>query len=464
MTGTSLIYSFAADMDDNVSSIINSGDSVHSFRSSESSPGQGGFKAGMSRPPGLGISMPSPIGKPGHSYGSSASTAQNLTLTPTSSLDGAEFSYARQSSPFYGDGPSLTSDPPGFGSFDDDDGDHDGLLGLQALPRDRAHSHPGPLGPYGSSPTVRDDGRPIMRPPPVSRDGRSQSAASRPPLSGMSPQFSESKNFYSSAGNRSSDHSPAPPAGIISRPGNSLEPVFDGRRGSIGSDSGRDYASRIDLLTNQFGQLGNQPGFLQGQQHVYHQRAASMPGPMRGEEGSHDHYQDKILQQHVARRGSDYGSGMYISSEYSDIQYQNQGARYDQDQVSRAQILTQRRSSLHNIQGSSNDVYGTTAHRRESLDFVPGHNRYPDGVPVVASSQEMRLYMNDDRYRSDRGPVYGGNHHRNPSSDMGSSALSSSPASLNSAGLVCRTQCHLPVHINAFSQFVVLHAEGISHA
>jgi len=437
MSSTSLIYSFAEDMDDNAGSIINSGDSVHSFRSSTSSPGPGSLKGGVHRPPGLGVSMPSPIGKPGHSHGSSVSTAQNMTLTPTSSLDGAELSYVRQSSPYYGDGPSLTSDPPGFGSFDDDDGDHDGLLGLQALPRDRAHSHPGPMGPYSSSPTMRDDGR-VMRPRTISRDsGRSQSAASRPPLSGsagMSPQFTESKNLYS--GNRSRDHSPTPPAGIISRPGIQYEPFYETPKRAIGADSGRDYGPSVDHLTNQFGQFGNQLGFPQIQPLGYHhQRASSMPGPMRNEAGSHEHYREDIPQHTATRRGSDDGTGIYLGGDYSEYRHDNQGTPYELDPFVRAHSAAPRRSSMHNIAPASNDFYAPprNVHRRESLDFVPGHNRYPDGVPVVASSQEMRVYMNDDRYR---GPTYGGGHHRNPSADMGSSALSSSPASVLSNGMV----------------------------
>jgi hypothetical protein len=156
-----------------------------------------------------------------------------------------------------------------------------------------------------------------------------------------------------------------------------------------------------------------------------------MPGPMRGDGGSHDHYRDDISQHTNTRRGSDFGTGMYMTSEYSEFRYDSQGAQFDH-----AQVSSQRRPSMHNIPDTSPDFYGHTSsmHRRESLDFVPGHNRYPDGVPVVASTQEMRLYMNDDRYRSDRGPIYG--HHRNPSSDMGSSTLSSSPTSLSSAGMV----------------------------
>ena len=204
---------------------FDSGESVHSQRSSTASPlnnsissGQGSYKQGISRPPGMGLTVPSPIGKPGQTYSSSASTAQTMTLTPTSSLDGGSEPYGmgRQSSPFHGDGPSMSSDysrrgreegaelPPGFAnslgsSFDTEDSDyHDGLHGLSAL-RDRSHSAPGPMNfpSYSSSPPVvrnkigsfpedlrnNPDQR---RPRAVSRDGGRPQQSSRPPLSGSS--------------------------------------------------------------------------------------------------------------------------------------------------------------------------------------------------------------------------------------------------------------------------------------
>jgi len=460
------------EMDENGSRIVDSGDSVHSLRSSNGSPVNSvgmQAKGGISRPPGLGgVSMPSPIGKPGHSYTSSASTAQNLTLTPTSSLDGGELSYIRQSSPFHGDGPSLTSDPPGFGSFDGEDGDHDGLLGLQALPRDRAHSSPGPMGPYSSSPPVRpgqsygasfEDGRPL-RPRAVSRDnGRSQSGASRPPLSGgagLSPQVTEGKSYFSSSGSRSRDQSPTPP-GIISRPGNQPfdvphDPLMVSRRRSIGSENGYEYAHYaernqpgMDQLAQQFSQMGNQQGYRPVQPGLQrHQRATSMPGLMRDEGYPPERYHEEIPHQNIARRGSDHGIGMtssaYGSGEYSDPRYNPHAPQYDQ--MGRPQMITQRRTSLQSVPGSTSDFYGRNFNRRESLDFVPGHNRYPDGVPVVASNSEMRMYIGDDRgsYRSapPQSPMhnhYGGSHHsRNPSLDM-ASTLSSSPASMSSTGV-----------------------------
>jgi hypothetical protein len=477
MSGMSLMPSFDGtgfrngEMDDNghqdTSRIVDSGDSVHSMRSSTASPEINGLKGGINRPPGLGVAVPSPIGKPGHSYTSSVSTAQNLTLTPTSSLDGGEI-YRGQSSPFHGDGPSLSSTemPPGFstmGSYDEEDGEHDGLLGLQAL-RDRANSAPGP--PYSSSPLGQvaafDDGR-TMRPRTVSRDnGRSQSAASRPPLSGnpgSSPHTAEGKSYFAGAGTRSRDHSPTPP-GVISRPGIPNIELPDNRlydpslRRSIGSDSGQHYNQPsyvdrnqppMDQLARQLGNthMGNpQQNLAHGQRgYQRHQRATSMPEPMRSV-APQDHYQEEMART-ASRRGSDYGVGM-SSNMYpgSDGGYPDpHPSQYGQEQ-GRPQVMNQRRSSLQSVPGPG--YYGQTpnVHRRESLDFVPGHNRYPDGVPVVASNEEMRMYMPaDDRgsYRNDRmvppGHVhYGGSHHSRHRSDMGASTLSSSPASLSSGG------------------------------
>lgn len=498
MSGMSLMPSFGGtdfrtgDTEEG-SRIVDSSDSVHSMRSSNGSPIPSTgmhLKVGISRPPGLGgIAVPSPFGKPGHSYTSSTSTAQNLTLTPTSSLDGGDI-YVRQSSPFHGDGPSIMSSdysrgrvddneiPPGFGSlassFDTEDGEHDGLLGLQAL-RDRALSSPGPMVHYSSSPPVRgqpgyDDGRP-MRPRAVSRDnGRSQSNAShasRPPLSGgsgLSPHTTESKSYFPGTGSRSRDHSPTPP-GVISRPGNyQNDPaVYDpSRRRSLGpAEGGREYIqplyndrNSVDHLAHKFGQMGGQPQMVSGSQppsfrqgqHGFqrHQRASSLPGPMRAAGGQDEPYHEEIVH-NATRRGSDYGVGMSSGAyhppdnDYSDPRYN----QYGQDPMMRPQMIAQRRTSLQTIPGSNPGFYvqSHNIHRRESLDFVPGHNRYPDGVPVVASNEEMRMYMNaDDRnpYRNDRmvspghSPLhahYSSGHH---------SSLSSSPASMNSGSVVSR--------------------------
>lgn len=472
--------------------VVDSSDSVQSGRSSDFFPGPiAAGKGGISRPPGLGISVPSPIGKLGHSYTSSASsTAQNLTLTPTSSLDGGEL-YGRQSSPFQGDGPSLSSDysrradeselPPGIanlGSFDGEDGEHDGLLGLQAL-RDRAHSLPGSLGPYSSSPPVRgqigafDDSRVLNRPRAVSRDnGRSQSAKSRPPLSGgagQSPHTSDHKSYqsgYSSSGSRSRDHSPTPP-GIISRPGNIYEPPerpYDPSRGRpMTIDTGRDFAHppfgdrnqpSMDQLVHKFGQMGNvAQGQFQGLrpgQHNYQrqQRSSSLPGPVPGQ-GLQPEYVDERTHD-LTRRGSDYGIGMSSrlhpsEGDYGDARYPtHQFPQYGHEMHAPPPAINQRRSSLQAIPGSNPGFYGQALniHRRESLDFVPGHNRYPDGIPVVATNEEMRIYATPEErggFRPDRmvspshSPLHVqySSHHSRHHSDMS--------MSVGSAGVVSQS-------------------------
>ena len=178
-------------------------------------PGSTDIK-GLSRPPGLGGHVASPIvGGPGHSKNSSA-TSPMLTLTPNSSVDGNSDLYSlgggRQPSPFQAGegGPSMPflrndgrrGDDSGdyggggltnFGSFDLVDSDNDGLLGLDAL-RDRAYSSPGPMArSFESAPSLRgglpptrlDAGSEGRRRRGVSRDNSGRSAGSaRPPLSG----------------------------------------------------------------------------------------------------------------------------------------------------------------------------------------------------------------------------------------------------------------------------------------
>jgi hypothetical protein len=131
---------------------------------------------GLSRPPGLGGHVASPVvAGAGHSKNSSA-TSPMLTLTPNSSVDGNSDLYSlgggRQQSPFQGEtGPTMPflrndgrrSDEIGdyggalsnFGSFDYVENDNDGLLGLDAL-RDRAYSSPGPMArSFESAPSLR---------------------------------------------------------------------------------------------------------------------------------------------------------------------------------------------------------------------------------------------------------------------------------------------------------------------
>lgn len=124
-----------------------------------------------SRPPGMGVHLPSPIGKPGHSKTSSNTTATTsplLTLTPNSSVDGNSEWPGRHQSP--DEAPTMpflasehrrlssdhTVDTGSMGSYDMQEQDNDGLLGLGAL-RDRTYSGSSAGSRYSTSspPAVR---------------------------------------------------------------------------------------------------------------------------------------------------------------------------------------------------------------------------------------------------------------------------------------------------------------------
>ena len=499
----------------------------------------GGSSKSITRPPGLGGS--SLIGKPGHSKNSSASTAQSLTLTPASSIDGSAELYhnvTRQSSPFHGgDGPStiqykmnsstasgddnnaeLPTGITTFGSFDaaSTDHDNDGLLGLDAL-RDRAHSTPG----LSSSPPVRGQiaahgsfhdelGGGVRgvnveqrRPRAVSKDSGRPAHSSRPPLSGgstLSPH-PDSGSFHGdrslpgvsipfSSGSRSRDPSPPPSysqdssfggPGVISRPGYggfSQDSNDASLRRASSTDTGRDYQNPYSMYTNSgssFGgqasnqrmnNLGYQPteGHIGGHDFHRHQRSLSQPGPSRNI--APDHYGGH---EEVHRRSSDYGAGVAsqrlppgMNNDYgshtSDLPYSQQPEmHYPHGRSMSMQHTTMssgfgsqgRRSSLQ-TGSASGHLHSQALRRRGSLDFVPGQSRYADSsVPIVASGDEMRMFGGNDndriggnaynRHERLVSPAHSplhipyGSHSRGHSSDMGSSAMSSSPMSMGSS-------------------------------
>jgi len=262
------------------SPIPNSGDSVHSFLSVGTAASNQGdsFPAGASsgnnnRPPGLiaGLLVP-PIGKPGHTKSASnSSTAHTATLTPTSSIDGGapHDLYAvggRQTH-----SPSASEHLPGIhnlGSFDTDDGTHDGLLGLQAL-RERAGSSTGPTisSTGGGNSSFSSSTREFVpacvqrgvipsqqtRPRTITKDNSSRSVtrSSRPPLAGgsaLSPHTVDGFGF-STPGSRSREASPPPNAGVISRP----ESQYSSSYGSGGGSESFDIPLRRALSNESLG-------------------------------------------------------------------------------------------------------------------------------------------------------------------------------------------------------------------
>lgn len=481
---------------------VSSGDSVHSHHSTGTAASA---PTKLSRPPGLNVP---PIGKPGHAKSASnaSTTAQTATLTPTSSpgndlyhLTGGGMGGRYQAS-----SPS-SSDlllhhhhhnlPPGIsslsvvGSFDTDDGDHDGLLGLQAL-RERSYSSPGPPT-YSTSPRELVGGvRGVIasassqqgRPRTVSKDsGRSQSG-SRPPLAGgvaLSPHTGGGGGGGDLSGygpgSRSRDASPPPNAGIISRP---YSPYGSGGGGSVGGGSaagaGNDHDRSFDsslrrAFSNdsdytsgggaslQGGQLPisshsrtNSGGSFHGQSQQPHQqpppsmyqqphrvqRSQSQPGPLRGAPHSDQYYDEGPA---MNRRGSDYGaagghSGYQIPTTRGDNEYGHQLESHDMRYGGGAPPPHHSRSM--SMQQSSGNPSFYDMQRRGSTGYYGGPRRdeYDEGRRYPDHERTGKpVYPRQERLISPaHSPMHShyGSHSR-ASSDMGST-FSASPMSLNS--------------------------------
>lgn len=198
----------------------------------------------LPKPPGLGgFSVPSPIAK-NSTANNTLSSSPNLTLTPSSSVDGnTELfgGFALQDSPFPAETSAqmdsaevrISRSPwsgfghgfghEGFGGSGALDSDpDDGLRGLGAL-RDRAHSSPGPIsnGMLSTSPPVRIDFsahqgdlsplysdmdsrlRVLPRKSRMPRESIGARHSSRPPLSGGGGLSQSPFNFENSNGDMS---------------------------------------------------------------------------------------------------------------------------------------------------------------------------------------------------------------------------------------------------------------------
>lgn len=464
---------------------VNSGDSVHSHHSAASSKGG---HSGMSRPPGLNLSSNvQPIGKPGHAKSAStSSTAHTATLTPTSSLDGGAsndlFGMGRQTSPSSDHLPGISN----LGSFDTDDGEHDGLLGLQAL-RDRAYSSPGPVMPgafYSTSPREVSSMRNVIsqhggRPRTVSKDSGRPQGLSRPPLAGGSA-LSPHTDGFGYPGNRSRDASPPPNAGVISRPEMQYSPYGGSVGGGTeGFDRNLDTSLRRALSTDSANEYGKDPfggghggehhlsskfsplpfpqqqrvthqqqlgGNLQGHGfYQRHHRSLSQPGPGKASYNP-DAFLDEVATLH--RRGSEYGGTGYMHHRTGtpglDVDYgvlQQHDMRYHPLETHHQAHHGRSLSMQH--PGSQTDVIHDLQHR-SSAGYFGGHLQRRDGE--YGGHEDPRVYQNVEQERigstnyarQDRfvspahSPLvvnYG--HHSRQSSDMGST-VSSSPMSLTS--------------------------------
>jgi len=487
MTGMNLLSSNSKNSNNsNIktrSPIPNSGDSVQSIHSAGTTTSNqtDNFSSGgnMNRPPGLaGLSVP-PIGKLGHAKSSSnSSTTQTATLTPTSSVDGGAsndlyigIGGRAQSSPSSGDHlPGISN----LGSFDTDDSAHDGLMGLHAL-RDRAQSSPGPTSSTGSGangyatsprefsatargfvPQSQQQGRPRL----MSKDSRSVSGSSRPPLaggSGIAPHSVEGMGFQST-GNRGRNASPPPNAGVISRPdthfsayggAGNVNDSFDsslrkalsnesiGGTGDFNNYSGhRQGGQANDHFSSSFGQasLNNQqrgglpgqiPG-LHGQGSLYPSHHGSQPQHgLRSLSGADYYHEANYEAGFIPHRANAGLEGDYTMQQHQDLGYHSahgQQHQYQHHRPHRRSLSMQHSSYSDSDGGGGGQVMYGMHQRRGSLGMHDGHGHSPrrssDFGPGIGDNtmyEQRERVGNTNYHRQERLPLYG--RHRLAHSD-----------------------------------------------
>ena len=429
------------DREDNSSHQMASTDYLKGSAPASPSSDKHAVSRGVSRPPGMTGPLPSPIGKPGHSNNNSA-TSPLLTLTPNSSADGHSTSdWGRQSSPFHGsDGPTMPNlQAPGggrgdnFGSFAINDGDNDGLLGLQAL-RDRAQSSPGPVveGFPTSSPAglrghftahhlagqqqEQDRSRPRERPP------RSQPAnGENSSVGGISLPFSSTSSVRSTDLNTSMDSNDSRyDFGAFARP--------ELRLTASNFDPSRRRATSTDVPQN----LQN-PYTLQLQQQQQQQQASYMdPSSFSQKFGSLPSLGSHIKQQRVPvnppesfadlhrprhvrsvsqpmlphqQQGQVYTPpGVPVDARYMPAPASPYGSSYHPMGAPRGTNMSHpslstsydsaqyvQKMSMPNMQGYGHQQY-PNLQRRDALDFPLGPNSQSSGGPMNVGAEEYRGY------------------------------------------------------------------------
>lgn len=219
----------------------------------------------QTQPPGLSsAALPSSLTKPGHRKDSSGSPS--LTLTPNSSVDGNPdwLSVGRQASPFHAGEvplPFLNTDgrqsqvddiAANFSALAVNDGENDGLLGLDAL-HERSHSFSGQTlqsnsppvsvrGYFSSEQTDYDRSRSSRDRPPLSQSYGEPSFLTERSIGGLSSPFnSGSSRSIGEANNGSLDYSGF---GAIGRP--------ELRQNAAEYDPNRQRSSSQDNLQNPF--------------------------------------------------------------------------------------------------------------------------------------------------------------------------------------------------------------------
>lgn len=444
---------------------------------------------GVSRRPGMAAaSLPSPIGKPGHSKNTSA-TSPLLTLTPNSSVDGNSDWHSlgtRHSPPFQTtDVPSLPffsadhrsaagSDVASYGSFEfPTENGNDGLLGLEAL-RDRANSSPGPIqmlstspqfarghlaahlrGANGNQPIEVPADRPRMRDRPPLSHTFGEGGSHHNDRGGMALMgVSSSRSVGSEGNNGSYESSDSRGFGTIGRA--DLRPAVSdfeiNRRRATSSDSFQagfssqppregymDPSHKFGILPTlsshiQQQRMPDNHGDLQRPRHI---RSVSQPMMQNGGMQPLPPGMDpRFFQAGVMQEGHSY-SGESKFKPHSGMAPHTLSSSYDLNQYS------QQRSSVPSM-GYGQQSYPALS-RRDALDFQLS----PPGS-VIAGMEEMQVFGTSSMISPAHSPMQP--HyvsHSRAASDAGSPMFPSSPRSLpsfprsNSAGHVLQHQRHM---------------------
>ena len=440
------------------SPLLTSGDSVHSFHSIGSNPGDnftlGGVNINNNRLGDLGAGLsvqpqPQLIGKPGHTKSvSNSSTAHTATLTPTSSVDGGA------SNDMYAVGgrqthsPSATDHLPGMhnlgNSLDTSPGPSGNNVGPATLPRE--------FVPMGVQKGVIQSQQ--TRPRAISKDStsRSVSGSSRPPLAGssaLSPHTVDGLSFQT-PGSRSRDASPPPNTGVISRPESQFlsfgssgggNESFDSslRRAlsneSLGtSDSSTNYSfhrregSNDSHLSSSFSQLplnnsqrvggGSAAGptlHSQGTYHQGHPRSQSQPGHARNLVGT-DYYHEANYEagfiphrSNIPESNLEADYSMHMQHHHQQQQQQQLDMRHSSHGVGHQQYPPAPRhgrsmSMQHSSYADESHDMGYGVNRRGSMGA-----RY-DGQ--MQPHREFGGNANDGRLYNERDRIGNANYHR----------------------------------------------------
>ncbi|KAL7580976.1 hypothetical protein ACA910_005790 [Epithemia clementina (nom. ined.)] len=395
----------------------------------------------VSRPPGMGPHVPSPIGKPGHAKTSSNTTATTsplLTLTPNSSVDGNSEWPVRQPSPeevpsipflssehrrFSGD---TGGDTGSMGSYEHDEPDNDGLLGLGAL-RERTYS-------TGSSVSGR-----FSCSPPVARGHlpahEMERRRDRPPLShsyseGVSNQGDRNSRDRNTGSTSASMHSQQNSGfesgdprgfGAIARPElrqstSDYDPSFPGSGNMEGFMIHPNGSAVFEQghYPQKYGPLSSAGTHVQQQQRGF--LALDLSKPRHG----------RPVPQHSHNAPSNMSMDprAYSPQQFSVMARGINGSAYPTGHGSfetPAQYSSQKRNSLPNF-SSNAPAYSHLQHpgleRRDALDFMTTHHN--------VMTDEMRLMGNPAMVSPGHSPhqIHYARHQSDASSTMMSSHMS----------------------------------------